>query len=132
MVMKRRITQQGRINIGNEARGSILTGKVTISGSVKGILISPYQIGDENRPDCKVTEWDAGHRIVLPLQLRQKAQLESGMTVELLFPGDGSILLVQALNTCIICGKESENMVRMPNGRLVCPECRLTICKDES
>lgn len=41
MVMKRRITQQGRINIGNEARGSILTGKVTISGSVKGILISP-------------------------------------------------------------------------------------------
>ncbi len=34
MVMRRKITQQGRINIGDEARGSTLTGKVTVSGSV--------------------------------------------------------------------------------------------------
>lgn len=135
MVMRRKITQQGRINIGDEARGSTLTGKVTVSGSVQGILIAPYRAGDENRSDCKVTAWDADNRIVLPLQFRQKAQLEPGMTVDLLFRGeDGGIVLVQAKNTCTICGRQSENMIQMPNGRLVCPKCRQQLCesKDES
>lgn len=133
MVMRRKITQQGRINIGDEARGSTLTGKVTVSGSVQGILIAPYQVGDENRPDCKVTAWDADNRIVLPLQLRQKARLEPGDTVDLLFRGeDGGILLVAARDTCTLCGMQSENMIRLPNGRLVCPRCRRILCADDS
>ncbi|MET0017984.1 AbrB/MazE/SpoVT family DNA-binding domain-containing protein [Oscillibacter sp.] len=132
MVMRRKITQQGRINIGDEARGSILTGKVTVSGSTQGILITPYHEGDENRPDCKVTAWDADNRIVLPLQLRQKARLESGDTVDLLFRDeDGGILLVAARDVCTLCGSQSDDMIRMPNGRLVCPRCRRILCKDE-
>lgn len=66
----------------------------------------------------------------LPLQFRQKAQLEPGMIVDLLFQGeDGGIVLVQSKNTCTICGRQSENMIQMPNGRLVCPECKQDIVK---
>ncbi len=57
------------------------------------------------------------------------------MTVDLLFQGENSgIVLVQAKNTCIICGRQSENMIHMSNGRQVCPECRQELCesKDES
>lgn len=122
MSMIRKISPDGRINIGDEARGSTLTGKVTVSGSVHGILIAPYQVGDEARPDCKVTTWDSGKRIVLPLQLRQKAGLTE--TVELLFREDGSVLLVNAKSICVLCGEQAENMIEMPNGRLVCPRCR--------
>ncbi|MEA4993913.1 MAG: AbrB/MazE/SpoVT family DNA-binding domain-containing protein [Oscillibacter sp.] len=131
MSMRRRISPEGRINIGNDARGEPLAGKVSISGSVHGILISPYQLGDEARPDCKVTVWESGQRLVLPLQFRQKAGLIAGDTVDVLFREDGGILLVKATNICALCGEQTEDMLEMPNGRLVCPRCRRILCADE-
>lgn len=131
MSMRRRISSKGRINIGNDARGEPLAGKVSISGSVHCILISPYLPGDEARPDCKVTVWESGQRLVLPLQFRQKAGLSTGDTVDVLFREDGSILLVKAKNICILCGEEAEGMLELPNGRLVCPQCRRRLCENK-
>jgi len=128
MGLKRTITTDGRINIGDEARGETLTGKVTISGSDRGILIAPYCPGDEGRPECKVTTWDSGRRIFLPVQFREKVNLKPGDMVDLVFRADGAILLVPAIDTCALCGKPSEDMTVMENGRKVCRDCIKKLC----
>lgn len=131
MVMRRKIAAPGRVNIGDEARDRALFGKVTLSGSQKGILITPYVLGDEARPECKVTVWERSRRLFLPNQLRQKADLVNGDTVDVLFRDDGSIMLIKSKNTCTLCGEQSDNMVEMPNGRLVCPRCRRILCRND-
>lgn len=130
--MTRNIEAARRIRIGPEARGELLAEKVTVSGSVKGILLMPYRPGDETRPSCRVLTWDKSDRIVLPKQMCQQAGLEQGSKVELLFREDGAILLVAARNACSLCGQVSPNMVRLPNGRLVCHRCRRILgCDDD-
>lgn len=128
MGLKRTITTDGRINIGDEARGETLTGKVTISGSDRGILIAPYRRGDERHPECKVTTWDSGRRIFLPVQFREKVNLKPGDMVDLVFRGDGAVLLVPAIDTCTLCGKPSKDMTVMENGRKVCRDCIKKLC----
>ena len=129
MGLRRRITTDGRINIGDDARGETLTGKVTISGSVKGILIAPYVLGDEGHPECKVTTWDSGRRIFLPVQFREKVNLKPGDMVDLVFrDNDGAVLLVPANDTCALCGQPSKDMVTMENGRKVCRDCIKKLC----
>lgn len=128
MGLRRRITTDGRINIGDDARGEMLTGKVTVSGSVQGILIAPYRLGDEGRPECKVTTWDSGRRIFLPVQFREKVNLKPGDMVDLVFRADGAVLLVPAIDTCALCGKPCKEMATMENGRKVCRDCIKKLC----
>lgn len=123
MGLKRKITAEGRMNIGDEARGENLTGKITISGSEQGILIAPYQPGDEDRPDCKVTIWDSGRRIFLPVQFREKANMKPGDMVDLIFRPDGSVLLLRSIDSCTLCGQQSDDMIMLQNGRRVCEDC---------
>lgn len=127
--MKRIIASGGRVYIGDALRGTALSGKITLSGTVRGILISPYQKGDEKRvEECKVTEADAVQRINLSIALCRKAHLAVGDEVDLLFREDGSILVVPARDVCSLCGKQSDNMIRLENGRLVCENCRKKLC----
>lgn len=127
--MKRIIAAGGRVYIGDGLRGAALSGKVTISGTVRGILISPYRDGDEKRiEECKVTEADAVQRINLSLPLCRKAHLAVGDEVDLLFREDGSVLVVPARDVCSLCGRQSESMYRLPNGRMVCEKCRKQLC----
>ena len=130
MTMRRKIAPPGRVNIGDEARNSALFGQVTLSSSLQGILVTPYAPGDDARPECKVTVWESGQRLFLPQQMRQKAELEIGDTVDVLFRGDG-FLLVKSKNTCTLCGEQSADMLEMPNGRLVCPRCRRILCSND-
>ena len=130
--MRRNIEAARRIRIGPEARGELLAEKVTVSGSVKGILLTPYRPGDETRTGCKVLTWDKSDRIVLPLQMCEQAGLRQRDEVDLLFREDGAILLVAARNACSLCGQTSPNMIRLPNGRLVCRRCRRILgCDDD-
>jgi len=130
MGLRRRITTDGRINIGDDARGESLTGKVTVSGSVQGILIAPYHPGDEGRPECKVTTWDSGRRIFLPVQFREKVNLKPGDMADLVFRVDGAVLLVPAIDTCALCGKPSKDMVTRENGRKICRDCIKKLCSE--
>ena len=132
MVMRRKIAPPGRVNIGNEVRDPALFGKVTLYGSQKGILITPYVLGDETRPECSVTVWGKSQRLFLPSQMRQKADMTNSDTVDDLFRDeDHSIMLVKSNNTCVFCGEQSEDMIEMPNGRLVCPRCRRILCSND-
>lgn len=124
MSMRRSIVDEGRIYISPDALGEKLQERVTITADISGILLVPYGPGDEEKPDRKVVSWDHYKRIRNPAQYLQKAGLKVGDAVDLLCRADSAIVIVPAKDTCTLCGRPSEHMVEMPNGRLVCEKCR--------
>jgi len=59
-------------------------------------------------------------RIVIPMELRRKMDINSGDPVEI-YADDGIIILMKYKEACILCGGK-EGLVEF-SGKLVCRDC---------
>lgn len=67
-----------------------------------------------------VRKLDSFGRVVLPMEIRRKMNLEEGTPIELFSEGD-SIILRKAYPTCVFCGGTDD--LKPYNGKMICQEC---------
>ena len=67
-------------------------------------------------------------RIVLPLELRRKYQIEAGTSLDICVKDNGEIILRKTRPCCKICGT-TENLTPIASkNRFICCDCRKAIC----
>ena len=63
---------------------------------------------------------DALGRVVIPKEIRDSLEWDTGDTISIYVDGD-SVVLRKATNTCIFC--QSEEIIATHNGKHICADC---------